>query len=143
MLPTIFHFLFFFFQENSISWFKSNQLSAPLLLMSLAPPIDKQAFESITNKEFSLEQKSNVALWELEGTRRIIESGFVLRAMMAKEDSNFIDNVKLLCVTNWKMINYKVLFYTYLHRNLLDICLLTYTILWCKLTNKLRMCANM
>lgn len=78
--------------------------------MSLAPPIDKQAFESITNKEFSLEQKSNVAFWELEGTRRIIESGFVLRAMMAKEDPNFIDNVKQLCVTNWKMINYKVYF---------------------------------
>lgn len=77
--------------------------------MSLAPPFDKQAFENITDKEFSLEQKSNVVLWELEGTRRLIESGFVLRAMMAREDSNFIDNIKLLCITNWKTINYKVL----------------------------------
>lgn len=76
--------------------------------MSLAPPIDKQAFESISNKEFSMEQKSNVVLWELQGTRRIIESGFVLRAMMAKEDDNFIDNVKLLCINDWKKTNYKV-----------------------------------
>lgn len=76
--------------------------------MSLAPPIDKQVFESISNKEFSMEQKSNVALWELGGTRRIIESGFVLRAMMAKEDENFIDNIKLLCINNWKITNYKV-----------------------------------
>lgn len=97
-------------KENSTSWCKSNQLSAPLFLMSLAPPIDKQAFESITNKEFSLEQKSNVALWELEGTRRIIESGFVLRAMMAKEDEHFIDNVKLLCIKDWKTTNYKKIF---------------------------------
>jgi len=99
-----------FFQENSVSWYKSNQLAAPLFLMSLAPPIDKQAFESITNKEFSMEQKSNVALWELEGTRRIIESGFVLRGMMAKEDEHFIDNVKLLCINDWKTTNYKVCF---------------------------------
>lgn len=83
-------------------------MAAPLLLMALAPPIDKQAFESISNKEFSLEQKSNVVLWELEGTRRIIESGFVLRAMMAKEDEYFIDNIKLLCINDWKITNYKV-----------------------------------
>jgi hypothetical protein len=76
--------------------------------MSLAPPIDKQAFESISNKEFSREQKSNVVLWELHGTRRIIESGFILRAMMIKEDDNFIDNIKLLCVNDWKTTNYKV-----------------------------------
>uniref|UniRef100_A0A2H8TIT0 E3 SUMO-protein ligase RanBP2 n=1 Tax=Melanaphis sacchari TaxID=742174 RepID=A0A2H8TIT0_9HEMI len=97
-------------KEKSISWYKINQLAAPLFLMSLAPPIDKQAFESITNKEFSMEQKSNVALWELEGTRRIIESGFVLRAMMAKEDEHFIDNIKLLCINDWKITNYKKIF---------------------------------
>lgn len=109
-LNNIFIFIILSFQENSVSWYKSNQLAAPLFLMSLAPPIDKQAFESITNKEFSMEQKSNVALWELEGTRRIIESGFVLRAMMAKEDEHFIDNVKLLCINDWKTTNYKVSF---------------------------------
>ncbi|XP_025408768.1 E3 SUMO-protein ligase RanBP2-like isoform X2 [Sipha flava] len=97
-------------KENSISWKKSNQLAAPLFLMSLAPPIDKQAFESISNKEFSREQKSNVVLWELHGTRRIIESGFILRAMMIKEDDNFIDNIKLLCVNDWKTTNYKKIF---------------------------------
>ncbi|XP_022179674.1 E3 SUMO-protein ligase RanBP2 isoform X2 [Myzus persicae] len=96
-------------KENS-TWSKTNQLAAPLFLMSLAPPIDKQAFDSITNKEFSMEQKSNVALWELEGTRRIIESGFVLRAMMAKEDEHFIDNVKLLCINDWKTTNFKKIF---------------------------------
>lgn len=78
--------------------------------MSLAPTFDKQALENITNKDFSLEQKSNVALWTLEGTRRIIESGFVLRAMMAKEDDHFIDNIKLLCVNDWKLANFKVFF---------------------------------
>lgn len=92
-----------------MSWYKSNQLAAPLFLMSLAPPIDKQAFESISNKEFSMEQKSNVSTWALEGTRRIIESGFVLRSMIAKENENFIDNVKLLCINDWKINNYKVL----------------------------------
>lgn len=79
--------------------------------MSLAPPIDKQAFESITNKEISMEQKSNVALWELEGIKRVIESGFVLRAVIAKEDENFIDNIKLLCINNWKNTSYTVLLY--------------------------------
>lgn len=81
--------------------------------MSLAPPIDKLAFESVTNKEFSTEQKSNVALWELEGTKRVIESGFVLRAMMAKEDEHFIDNIKLLCTNNWKITSYTVLLFFY------------------------------
>jgi len=76
--------------------------------MSLAPTIDKHIFERISNKEFSKEQKSNVSLWELEGTRRIIESGFVLRAMMVNEDKHFIDNIKLLCINDWKIINYKV-----------------------------------
>lgn len=80
--------------------------------MSLAPTIDKQAFESISNKEFSMEQKSNVVLWELQGTKRIIESGFVLRAMMVKEDDNFIDNIKLLCINDWKITNYKVFLFT-------------------------------
>lgn len=103
-------YFFSYFQDNSVSWYKSNQLAAPLFLMSLAPPIDKQAFESISNKEFSIEQKSNVLLWELQGTRRIIESGFVLRAMMAKEEDNFIDNVKLLCINDWKITNYKVFY---------------------------------
>ncbi|XP_025423662.1 E3 SUMO-protein ligase RanBP2-like isoform X3 [Sipha flava] len=97
-------------KENSLSWNKSNQLAAPLFLMSLAPSINKQAFESISNKEFSMEQKSNVMLWELQGTKRIIESGFVLRAMMAREDDNFIDNIKLLCINDWKITNYKKIF---------------------------------
>lgn len=94
-----------------MSWHNSNQLVAPLFLMSLAPTINKQAFECISNKEFSLEQKSNVALWELVGTRRIIESGFVLRSMIAKDGENFIENIKLLCVNDWKMTNYKVVMY--------------------------------
>lgn len=77
--------------------------------MSLAPPIDKQVFENISNsKDLNMERKTTIALWELEGTRRIIESGFVLRAMMAKEDDNFIDNIKLLCINDWKITNYKV-----------------------------------
>lgn len=76
--------------------------------MSLAPPIDKQAFESISNKEFSMEQKKNVTVWALEGTRRVIESGFVLQSMIANEDDKFIDNVKLLCINDWKITNYKV-----------------------------------
>lgn len=79
--------------------------------MALAPSIDKQAFESISNKEFSMEQKSNVTLWELEGTRRIIESGFVLRAIVAKEGKHFIEHVKLLCTNDWKTTNYKVFHY--------------------------------
>jgi len=79
--------------------------------MALAPPIDKQTFESISNKEISMEQKSNVALWEFEGTRRIIESGFVLRATITKEDKTFIDNIKLTCINDWKMTNYKVFHY--------------------------------
>lgn len=103
-------FILQFFQDNSVSWYTSNQLAAPLFLMSLAPPIDKQAFENISSKEFSAEQKSNVTLWELEGTRRIIESGFVLKAMIAKEDGNFIENIKLLCIKDWKTANYKVFF---------------------------------
>lgn len=80
--------------------------------MALAPPVDKQTFECMTNKDFNIEQKSNVAIWELEGTRRIIESGFVLRAMIAKEEEHFIDNVKLLCINDWKITNYKV-YYCY------------------------------
>lgn len=79
--------------------------------MSLAPPINKLAFENISSKEFSVEQKENVALWELEGTRRIIESGFVLRAMINKEDQHFIENVKLLCINDWKITNYEVFFF--------------------------------
>lgn len=91
--------------------------------MALAPPVDKQTFESVVNKEFNAEQKSNVALWELEGTRRIIESGFVLRAMKVKEDENFIDNVKLLCINDWKMTNYKVLlFFVFLYGYVLFLC---------------------
>lgn len=83
--------------------------------MSLAPPIDKQVFENIC-KDFSTERKTTIALWELEGTRRIIESGFILRAMMAKEDDNFVDNIKLLCINDWKITNYKVFYdcYSYL-----------------------------
>jgi hypothetical protein len=91
-------------------------LAAPLFLMSLAPSINKQAFESISNKEFSMEQKSNVMLWELQGTKRIIESGFVLRAMMAREDDNFIDNIKLLCINDWKITNYKVFLFVTTYR---------------------------
>lgn len=91
-----------------MSWFHSNQLVAPLFLLSLAPPINKHAFEGISSKEISMEQKSNIALWELMGTRRIIESGFVLQAIMAKEGEHFIENTKLLCINDWKMTNYKV-----------------------------------
>lgn len=79
--------------------------------MALAPTVDKQTFESVSNKEFNIEQKSNIALWELEGTKRIIESGFVLKAMIAKEDIHFIDNIKLLCINDWKITNYKVLLF--------------------------------
>lgn len=100
-------------QENSISWHNVNQLVAPLFLMSLAPPIDKLVFESISNKEFSMEQKSNVALWELVGTRRIIESGFVLRAIIASEGEHFIDNIKVLCINDWKKTNFKVFIFFY------------------------------
>lgn len=94
-----------------MSWYQSNQLVAPLFLLSLAPPINKHAFESLSSKEISMEQKSNVALWELMGTRRIIESGFVLRAIMAKEGEHFIENTKLLCINDWKMTHYKVCIY--------------------------------
>lgn len=86
-------------------------MATPLFLMALAPPIDKQIFESLSNKEFSMEQKSNVASWEFEATRRIIESGFVLRATIAKEDKTFINNIKLTCINDWKITNYKVLYY--------------------------------
>lgn len=99
---------FFFIKDNSVSWQKTNQLAAPFFLLSLAPTANKQAFDNISKKELNEQQKSNVSLWELEGTRRIIESGFVLRSMIHNEDEHFIDNVKLLYNNEWKTNTYKV-----------------------------------
>lgn len=109
-----------------MSWYNSNQLTAPLFLMSLAPPINKQAFDNISSKDFSVEKISNLDLWELIGTRRVIESGFVLRAMIAKEGEHFIENIKLLCINDWKMTNYKVCIYVELFIILYNTCIITY-----------------
>ncbi|XP_050545463.1 E3 SUMO-protein ligase RanBP2-like isoform X2 [Daktulosphaira vitifoliae] len=98
--------------DNSVSWQKTNRLAAPFFLMSLAPTVNKQAFDNMSKKEFSEQQRSNVSLWESEGTRRIIESGFVLRSMIANEDEHFIDNIKILYSegNEWKINTYKRIF---------------------------------
>ncbi|XP_050526861.1 uncharacterized protein LOC126897368 isoform X2 [Daktulosphaira vitifoliae] len=96
--------------EQNLSWHNTNKLASFFFIMSLAPTVDKNAFDNEFVNDACKERKSFVALLEFEGIKRIIESGFILRSMVSIETENFIESIKNMYSKDWKLNTYKKIF---------------------------------